>query len=412
MIVFHHPFKRFLIVALCFIACSITGLSEITFQGLQYQVIDENEKTVEVLGFGDNPVVENLVIPAQISYLDQSYKVTQIASRAFSFCENLKALTMPSSVTDMGEKAFYSCKNLTNITLSESLKSLEKEVFYGCVSLVKIRIPASVSILGENFSGNCKSLAEIEVAEGNPNFCVEDGILFNKEKDILFRCPQKRAGQYSIPESVTKINDFAFYGCYDLTSVDIPNTVNTIGRGAFILCNNITALTIPESVKLIENYAFNDWHSLESLAIPNSVDVIGAMVFVSCTNLKTVTLPSELKEVGDHLFEYSSNIESVYYNAVDPVESNLRFDGTVFDNAVLYVNPEAIEKAKTIVPWCYFNHIQPNNTSGIEDIIDNEKTNVEVYNTNGIKIGTDTEGLPSGIYLVRQGDKVKKLYVK
>jgi len=106
-----------------------------------------------------------------------------------------------------------------------------------------------------------------------------------------------------IPNSVTSIGDGAFYDCSSLTSVTIPNSVTSIGEGAFYNCSSLTSITIPNSVTSIGSSTFYGCSSLTSVTIPNSVTSIGEGAFYNCSSLTSVTIPNSVKTIGTSAFE-------------------------------------------------------------------------------------------------------------
>ena len=115
----------------------------------------------------------------------------------------------------------------------------------------------------------------------------------------------------TIPNSVTSIGESAFSGCRGLTSVDIPNSVTTIGASAFSGCSGLTSVDIPNSVESIGNYAFRDCSGLTSVTIPNSVTSIGGYVFSYCSSLTSVIIPNSVKGVEDYIFYGCTGLTSV-----------------------------------------------------------------------------------------------------
>ena len=105
-----------------------------------------------------------------------------------------------------------------------------------------------------------------------------------------------------MPDSVTKIGNYAFQYCDNLADIAIGNKVTTIGVGAFYVCTNLTTITIPNSVTSIGNGAFYDCISLSSITIPNSVKTIGEMAFYKCTNLMSITLPNGVTSINEAVF--------------------------------------------------------------------------------------------------------------
>ena len=133
-------------------------------------------------------------------------------------------------VTMIGEQAFIDREKITEVNIPSSIKSIGNLAFNGCISLT-------------SFNVNSK----------NANFCSENGILFNKAKTTLLQYPSAKADtDYSIPDGVTKIEDWAFYDCNKLTVMTIPSSVATIGEYALNFCTGLTELfvhaTTPPSV--------------------------------------------------------------------------------------------------------------------------------------------------------------------
>ena len=115
----------------------------------------------------------------------------------------------------------------------------------------------------------------------------------------------------TIPNSVTSIGGSAFNGCSSLTSITIPNSVTSIGGSAFLGCSGLTSVTIPNSVTSIGTYAFSGCSSLTSVTIPNSVTSIGGNAFSACSGLTSVTIPNSVTSIGEYAFSGCSGLTSV-----------------------------------------------------------------------------------------------------
>ena len=109
----------------------------------------------------------------------------------------------------------------------------------------------------------------------------------------------------------TNIGDCAFYNCYSLTSITIPNSVTSIGDFAFYNCPNLTSIVIPNSVTNIGCYAFCWCHSLTSITIPNSVTSIEYGAFAHCSGLTSITIPSSVTSIGHGAFQCCTSLTSI-----------------------------------------------------------------------------------------------------
>ncbi len=214
--------------------------------------------------------------------------VTSIGSSAFAYCSGLTSVTIPNSVTSIGEYAFAFCTGLTSVTIGNSVTSIGDHAFRDCIGLTAI-----------------------DVASDNSNYCSVDGVLFNKDKTTLIKYPEGKQGSYTIPNSVTSIRSYAFWGCNGLTSVTIPNSVTSIGGYAFDGCSGLTSVTIPNSVTSIGDFAFEYCTGLTSIEIPNSVTTIGWGAFSYCSGLTSITIPNSVTSIRSYAFNYCSGLTSV-----------------------------------------------------------------------------------------------------
>ena len=149
----------------------------------------------------------------------------------YYYLSSIKTLTIESGVASIGEYAFSHCASLTSIDISDSVTSIGDYAFRECTSLTSVEIPDSVTSIGVNAFCWCTSLTSINVDDDNANYSDLDGVLFNKDKTEIICYPTgKTATSYVLPEKVTKIGDFAFRHCTSLTSIDIPDSVTSIGN--------------------------------------------------------------------------------------------------------------------------------------------------------------------------------------
>jgi len=274
-------FKPLSILLLVIISALWTSASAVEIDGIYYYLE------------GDEATVTN--------------KAQERAARSSSDYTNAYSgsITIPSTVTYEGD--------------TYTVRNIQQYAFYNCPDLKAIIIPSTVtSIAMINWNGNvscfnnCTSLKTFIVSADNPNYSAVGGVLFNKDKTTLLKCPQAKSGEYTIPSTVNTINDYAFYGCSSITSVSLPNSITSIGVYAFDGCTSLSSpITIPTGVKVVSNYAFAYCSALTSVTIPEGVEEIGDYAFQYCTSLKEQILPSTINKLGSYCFYNCNNLNSI-----------------------------------------------------------------------------------------------------
>ena len=287
--------------------------------------------------------------------------VTSIVDSAFSGCIGLTGVAIPARVISIGNNAFYGCSGLTSVVITDGVTSLGSFVFAGCSGLTSVAIPSSVTSIGFNaFSGN-RMMTSISVDAANPNYCSAGGVLFDKVRTLLIQYPLGEIGSYTVPEGVTSIGNYAFFGCIGLTSVAIPSSVTSIGNNAFQGCSGLTSVAIPASVTSIGNYVFSGsgvtsivvdaanpnyssaggvlFNKLRTLLIqcsigvrgsytvPDGVTSIGNNAFQGCSGLTSVAIPSSVASIGDSAFGNCIGLMNVVIPASVTSIGNHAFQG-------------------------------------------------------------------------------------
>lgn len=193
-------------------------------------------------------------------------EVEKIPASAFRSTNKIETITIPESVTYIGFNAFYHCDLLTEVNYNAT----------------------NVLYCGKSPFSNCNKLTTFNI--GNNVQTLPGNI-----------CYDTKITSINIPNSVTSIGSSAFRGCEELTSVIIPNSVTSIGSSAFTGCSNLTSITLPNSIETIEDYTFNN-SGLTSIIIPESVTSIGSEAFSGCTNLSHVTMGNSVTSIGYDAF--------------------------------------------------------------------------------------------------------------
>lgn len=236
----------------------------------------------------------------------------------------IKKITIENGVTSIGVGAFFNCENLESVTIPDSVRTIGEMAFLNCDRLKSVYIPASVtaiSYIPEPISGgvsgyhafaDCSALESITVSEENPYFSSsEDGVLFNKDKTVLIQYPIGREStSYTIPDSVTKINGYAFAYGENIKNITIPENVTSIGIQAFCYCYSLEEVTILGNITSMGEGAFAST-SINTLTIDEGVEVIGIAAFLYCDYLKEVTIPESVESIGAGAFYACTSLETV-----------------------------------------------------------------------------------------------------
>lgn len=236
--------------------------------------------------------------------------------------------------------------NVKNIVLNEGLKCICYDAFENFFGLTEIHIPASLEIIEDEAFDGCSGVLKFIVADGNPNFCATDGILYNKDKTKLLLYPNgKEDADVVVNENVKELGDYAFYGA-----------------------NNIKTLTIPEGITDIADQAIRQMNSLETIILPSSITRIGFGTFYNC------------------------NIKDIILYAVNPPEY-WGVDLSWLENATLYVPEASVDTYKNSDYWNKMKNIESIDLYvGIDEImIDNPETEA-IYNLNGQRIMIPQKG--------------------
>ncbi len=234
-----------------------------------------------------NEYTGNVVIPESVTYDGTTYSVTSINSSAFAYIEDMTSITIPASVMSIGKAAFQGCSGLTSIVVDNGNPYYDSR-------------------------NNCNAIIE------------------TSSNTLIAGCKNT-----IIPNSVTSIGEWAFSGCYGLTSIAIPNSVTSIGGRAFSGCSSLTSITIPNSVSSIGEDAFvgTGWYNNQpdglvyagkvaykykgtmpedtSITIMEGTLGIADDVFSGCSGLTTVIIPNSVTGIGNYAFNGCGGLTSV-----------------------------------------------------------------------------------------------------
>ena len=320
----------------------VVQLYDNAFKSWEYAISFNLPTSIKKIGeyaFSECTSMDNLPIPESVEI---------IGANAFEKCSRLVTVNMSTTVKEIGEKAFFECKDLGTVTFANNstINKIADNAFLDCSSLFKITIPGSVSEMGEGVFKNCTSLKDVTFGDNSMIANLKNSTFENCEKlknvtfgenssltsineNLFSDCPNLESIVFGdnaklgiIEENAFKdhtklskvafgknsvlhtIYDYSFQGCTSLTSIEIPSSINLLGRSAFEGCSALPSFVVPEGVKSLGNSNFKDCTSLKIFEISSTVTTIPNSVFSGCTSLSTLTCKAtSVPTTGDEVFE-------------------------------------------------------------------------------------------------------------
>lgn len=351
--------------------------------------------------FGGNSNYNNL---KDVRYIIDSDLETYLQSNHLIFYEikcgikyylndqEITTLEIPSGITSIGDGVFLSSNNLTNLTLSSKITSAGKYAFNNCSNLKDIRYYIYDDLA-------------TYIQKGHPAFYVNCGIKYywnNQEITTL-----------EIPTSVTSIGNHAFYGCNGLTSVEFPSNLSSIGDWAFSNCSGLTSVDLPSSITKMGECVFHICSNLANVTLSSNITSIGSSAFSGCKSLKNLTISKDVTSIKDIRFnnDYEDlELESVYVAWQNPIEAGSFFNRIKISNCTLYVPQGTKEAYANADVWKDFGNIIEYDATGIDKVTNrSDVKEISRYSLNGQRVTSPTKGVNIVVY---SDGSIKKVAVQ
>ncbi len=309
------------------------------------------------------------------STIPTAAKVKQIGLYAFEEVSGIKEIQIPDNITAIGQEAFCTCSDLETVTIGRNVSIIQPFAFCDNKKLREVYalnpVPVEISdnvfhtqiVWNEDESFNTTkdfttatlyvpagSKAAYQQAAGWKNFQnivemepdeLKNGDLFTAptaegvEMTFMVRDTESKtcwvgsdtgsvkavvtstSGVVTIPSSangyeVKGISPYAFLDCDKLTSIIVPESVDSITYGAFARCHSLTQMKLPNSLKHLWSFAFYDCSNLVSVSLGNRLETMGEAAFYGCTSLSSLDLPSSLTAIYSSAFRDCSSLSEMH----------------------------------------------------------------------------------------------------
>ena len=218
--------------------------------------LTDSTKYISQHAFAWNSYLSCVEMPNTVEYIDDG---------AFFDCSRLENISLSNNIVTIGKSCFAGCFKLKEIDIPDSVVSMGDNAFHRCGNLSKIKFGASLERLGKECFMWCDSLKTIEVHDSNIYFSVYDEVLYSKDKATLYLYPRQKADlSFVVPDTVTHIDDGAFYDNKYLESVTLSASIKSIGGAALRYCRNLSAIKFNGTVVQWASISKGDYWKLDT----------------------------------------------------------------------------------------------------------------------------------------------------
>lgn len=292
----------------------------------------------------------------------------QLGVGVFQNCSALTTVNMPEGGNvHIGRGVFGNCTKLTTIDLTKTDDTIEAEAFYGCTSLASANL-ANVKHLGNYAFSDCSALSSVQVPV---IVTIGDGAFSQNATSATAPI----FASISLPDTLTSIGDGAFLACRGLISIVIPQQITRIADFTFSYCVSLNSVELPSGLTDIGRYAFAGCERLSSI---NTADVLsmGELSFANTLSLTTLNLDS-VRTIGEGAFSMSALTGNIVANSLvtvdnyafqnanlttfraDNLESigeaafqlNARLQQVTLSNKLAYVGPMAFNECRSLTTF-------------------------------------------------------------
>lgn len=358
---------------LCFLLLLFSSCEKVPSEKTEtedYEIRITSDGTAEIVKFIGN-ISELTVIPSEY----EGYPITKICDDAFRDSTRVKNVVIPESITEIGTCAFNTCHYLETVVFNggESEIILGNGIFGSCENLKKVTLEGNIVHIPKSCFGTCINLSDITLPDTVKSYDE-------------FSFARSGITEFTVPEEVTKIADYAFYECSSLQKIKLHDNVTYIGIAAFGSCLSLTEINIPASVMKIEELAFSECTSLtdmlispdneyyymtdgmliekasktvmdyckgrkgENVIVPDDILSINATAFMD-SDIVSISLPESISGLLSALFTQCYELTEISFRGDEP--KYVFRDGMLIDkanNMLLAYLPKYLPEKDLVIP--------------------------------------------------------------
>lgn len=273
---------------------------------------------------------------------------TAITSLPSSFMyerSSLQEVKLPSTLREIGNSAFYGCAALQSFDLN-GITSIGNTVFYGCRSLPSINLNG-VETIGRGAFYGCSKLDNIDLST-----LVSIDNSYSSSSGAFQNCTSLKTVTFG--NRLQKIGGYAFQNTA-IESLDLPESIVSLGNGAFTGCTNLTSVSLPSTLTSINDETFSGCVALTSVTMQSGITSIGSRAFDGCKALEEISIPATVRSIGQNAFSNTGIKAFKCYAAVPPMAEYSFIGGNMdLSRTYLYVPPFSKDFYRNTQYWSDF----------------------------------------------------------
>ena len=265
------------------------------------------------------PIIKNEIISAKID-LKEEMRHFEFTSTENTCCitgvkdKNITSIVVPDYVTSISDYAFNGCGNLMKMTLpfvGASKTATGYESVFGFIfGFHRSRYSDTIDGLTYQYYDSSSDSAyryyHYNIPASLRSVTITGGEIGDS---VFYGC--NNLTNINIPNNISSIGDLAFFGCSSLENITIPNQTTSIGDSAFSRCSSLTSIKMPENVNLIGSFAFSNCNHLVNIVIPEKVSCVKSGTFLGCGELETIILPDRLISIDSNAFKDCTSLTNI-----------------------------------------------------------------------------------------------------